>query len=235
MKRSVLIVVLLFVAAVAAIGYFMSSERVSLAPDQIPSSRLGGGDATTTDQQPIQASSPLDARFPLPTATSTALAANWKTYADQELGFSLRYPSDAIMSGNGLGAVTFILPKNAYFHWPLLDDAKISVTVATSCPPVEASSASTSSGFVLSGRDFRRQIGTGAAAGNLYTEVAYDTTQGGICYRIDFFDHGANGAGLYVDDAALIKRYDQAHAADFARAIAVFNAMAASFSLSAQK
>lgn len=231
-RRATLIMVVLAIAILATIGYFMSSERVSLAPDQIPSSQVE--QATTTDQAAAVPPSPDDA-LPLPSATSSDMAVGWSQYANRELGYSISYPSDAILSGDGTDAETFILPKSSYFHWPLLDDAKVTMTVATSCPAVSGHGAlgasSTPKSFSLNGISFVRTVGHDVAAGNVYLEIAYDATSGGSCYHLSFFDHGANGAGLYVDDASLIDRYDRIHEADLAHAIDAFNAMAATLRL----
>lgn len=140
------------------------------------------------------------------------------------------------MSSTDAGILTLTFPKNLYFRWPLLDDATLKVTAIPTCPGITASGLGggvAPISFSLNGYVWKRTNGLGAAAGNLYLEIAYDTlatsTSGQTCYHIGFLDHGANGAGLYVDDASLIRRYDAAHEADLAAVIDDLNAIVASF------
>ena len=166
--------------------------------------------------------------IPFP-ASSTVSTASWIIYVDNADGYSYEHPSNMTQGSQG-GSVAFTFPKNSYFHWPLLDDAKMSVLVGPSCPSViEGAFGQGPVKFTLNGRDFTRVIGTDVGAGQLYTEIAYDTKAGGQCYHIDFLDHATNGAGFYVDDASLIAKYDAQHAVDLAAAISVFNGVVNSF------
>jgi len=157
--------------------------------------------------------------------------ASWVTYTDAAGGYSLSRPAG--MTQNVIdGNQTFLFPKNSYFHWPLLDDARITVTVGPSCPAITAGDTGNGpASFSLNGYAFTRTVGTDVGAGQRYLEVAYDTKANGVCYHVDFLDHGTNGAGFYVDDAALIKRYDAQHAVDQTAVLSALNGIVGSFRL----
>src|ERR1019366_5399835 len=59
--------------------------------------------------------------------SSTIDTASWVPYTNNELGFSLQYPKDLIINTGTPGTLILAVPKDSYFHWPLLDDAKISI------------------------------------------------------------------------------------------------------------
>ena len=158
-------------------------------------------------------------------ATSTVADPSWLTYSSSALGVSVRYPKDLVINSTDT-SVWFVFPKDAYFHWPLQDDVKITVSAGVTCasstiPGVRTSAQS----FLLNRHAFTRYEGDDAGAGNKYLEVSYATIVNGSCYTIDLFDHGTNGAGFYVDDPALITQYDGQHALDMARVVSIFNAM----------
>lgn len=215
------LIVLGMAAALIYAAYSVSKKQNTIPPNTFP-------DQTATSTDDGAASSTPGWTF----ATSSLNASGWKTYASPA-GFSVKYPSNLVI-GSGSSSVTFVLPKSAYFHWPLQDDAKITVTASSSCPEFIGGSEnlSATTTFALNGRTFVRSENRGAAAGNLYTEIAYDTFGSGMCYRLSFFDHGANGAGLYVSDPSLISQYDAQHDADMKAALDLFNAMAQSFGVS---
>ena len=229
-----LAIFVVIIAGLAITGYFM--DKAPVAPVQTAPEATSTVSDVIPAQLPVPNLTPTTADIPLP-ATSTLDTSSWQTYSDKSAGFSLAYPSD-LMSSSDSGSLTLIFPKNSYFHWPLLDDVKITVSAASACPKIESAGFPGSAApvdFFLNGYSFRRTIGNDVAAGNRYQEIAYDATIGSICYHIDFLDHGANGAGLYVDDASLIKKYDAAHDADLRSAISIFNAMIGSFRVLAQK
>jgi len=224
-----LIVIIVIIAAIAIAGYFMDKKTRSVAVPVVPAV------STTT----VPTTDPFMG-IPFPTVTSTADTSSWETYTDRELGYSVSYPSNIVISHDA-GALILAFPKSLYFHWPLQDDAKLTITVASTCPAIltkgglSGPNGSLPEAFSLNGLDFNRMIGTDVAAGNRYFEIAYDTVSNGFCYHMDFLDHGANGAGLYVDDSSLIKRYDDAHTIDLARTVDSLNAIVGSFRILAQK
>jgi hypothetical protein len=149
---------------------------------------------------------------------------------DNEQGYSIEYPS-AFLPSTNQGAFLLTMPRS-YFHWPLQDDVKITTTVASSCPKMMVSGGllghAVTDTFALGKLSFTRSIGTDAAAGNRYLEIAYDTKANGFCYHLSMIDHGANGASIYVDDPYLIPRYDAQHEADLLSALSVFNSIVSS-------
>lgn len=184
--------------------------------------------ATST---PGSASSTTALSYPLPSATTT-IPVFWQTYGDAELGYQIAYPPDLVATADG-DALTLAFPTANYFRWPLQDNAKITITVAATCPSIEAPAAlsQATTTFELNGYQFSRLEGHDVAAGNLYNEWAYETSGNGACYDIDLFDHGANGAGLYVDDQSLIAQYTAEHTADLDAVMNIWNTVAASFRL----
>lgn len=154
---------------------------------------------------------------------------SWKDYSNAELGLSIKFPSDLIFSLND-GLISLVFPKAKYFHWPLQDTAKITITASFSCPNLDTWGGGVKGlqppmkfNLNLNGYTFSLNIGTDVGVGQLYQGMTYDTTVNGVCYRIDFLDHGANGAGFYVDDKSLIKIYDEQHAKDLKAVISVLN------------
>ena len=182
-----------------------------------------------SDQKSTNGSIPLSS-IPFP-ASTTVGTASWTIFTDNADGYSYEHPADLtqnVLNGNA----AFSFTKSAYFHWPLLDDAKVTVVVAPACPKItDPAVGQTPVQFTLNGYQFTRTIGSDVGAGQLYTEVAYDTQANGNCYHIDFLDHATDGAGFYVDDASLIAKYDAQHVADLDSVLAVFDGIVSSFHL----
>ena len=224
---------LVIIAILATIAYqyainFTYTRHITLPPQLLASSTT---DATSS----ITALAPdafgiTDSSF-LDPASTTADMTNWHMYTDARYGFSLQYPGDMTMTASSSGEIDFIPSKDSYFHWPLLDDTKISITVASSCPalmtpgPDDAQPVSST----LNGYAVIRSEGSDVAAGNLYRELAYDLSINGSCYHVDLLDHGANGAGLYVSDQSLISQYNAQHQTDLMALLSSFTAMVNSF------
>ena len=183
----------------------------------------------------IIASSTLD--FPIPGQKIPFIdTTSWLIHADTKIGYSVEYPPNLIPGGSA-DQFTVAFPKNLYFHWPLLDDVKVTVSVSPhSCPNIATHGPTDPSPieFAMNGYKFSRNISTDVGAGQLYTEVTYDTLTNGSCYRIDLLDHGTNGAGFYVDDVSLVKKYDGQHAVDMAGVIDVLNSMVGTLRVLAQ-
>ena len=160
---------------------------------------------------------------------STADTSIWKMYNasrnSTSTKYSLIYPPDMITSMDGQSLV-LTFPKETYFHWPLLDDTKVTVTASSTCSQLAVPSNSVSvptTTMIINGHEFTRIQGDDVAAGNRYQEIAYDTIVNKICFHVSLFDHGANGAGLYVSDPALVSQYDTQHDQDLSQVLNVFN------------
>jgi hypothetical protein len=215
------IVVVAIIGGVAVVGYYLYQEKNT--PPVFPPSLF----INTATSTPSTATSTPASLY----ATSTADMSAWKTYGNAELGYSVAYPADVIVNEN-TDNVVFAFPKGTYFHWPLQDDAKVTIAVATSCPPLAVAPApftSPTTTVMLNHQVFTGHASHDAAAGNLYSEVAFDTFGNGVCYHLSLFDHGANGAGLYVGDPSLIVQYDNQHTADMAVVNNVFYGMLQQF------
>jgi len=214
-KAFVWLIVLAVLGVLLFAGYSLTKKQNTIPVGSISSEIATSTDATTT---PVF----------IPSAFDTSA---WQTYSSDELGYQIKYPANMLVNGAD-ASISLSFPKSYYFHWPLQDDAKVTVIATSSCPSMTVGNGgpeSSTSTFMLNGRAFVRSEAHDAAAGNLYNEIAYDTIANSVCYRIDFFDHGANGAGLYVSDPSLIAQYDAQHVADLKAALDIFNAMAQTF------
>ena len=234
--------VIVIIAGIAAAGYIISGQGDTLVngPDTsvpiVSTSAPSEPSDTNATSTSTTASSTLPA-IPLPGQRNPPInTSSWFINVDDKLGYSIEYPSDLITGQSG-DRFTLVFPKNTYFHWPLLDDVKVTISVASSCPktieggptdgqPVE---------FSLNGYSFVRTMGTDVGAGQRYEEIAYDLLQDGSCYRVSLLGHGANGAGFYVDDAALVKKYDAQHEADMEAVVDILNGMVGTLRILAQK
>lgn len=162
---------------------------------------------------------------------STLDTSNWSMYENTDYNYGLQYPSGVTYAEQGTSTI-FTIPASTYFHWPLLDTVKITVTVATTCPSLVVS-GDHAANFSINGYAFMRSAGNDVGAGNLYNEIAYDTTSDGMCYHLSLFDHGTNGSSFYVSDQDLITRYDAQHEVDMSGVLDIFDAMLASFKIRA--
>jgi len=163
-------------------------------------------------------------------ASSNIDVSSWSVYSSKDLGFSVQYPQNLVMDTNTPGVLTLSVSKDIYFHWPLLDDVKITITSTSSCPVISTNNPDTRSTLVpVNGYNFTRVEGSDVGAGNLYREMAFDVTSKGTCYHLDLFDHGTNGAGFYVGDQDLIAKYDAQHQTDLDAVLGVFMGVVNSF------
>ncbi|MDB5238759.1 MAG: hypothetical protein JWO00_94 [Candidatus Parcubacteria bacterium] len=227
-------VIIILLAFISAGGYLLHSVHnrgpLILPPGTVASSsNTSYGNPLSTSTTGVLAATQI---FPLPTATSSPVdISSWTMHVNNDLGYSIEYPPSFAASQND-GVLTLIVPKESYFHWPLLDDVKITVSASASCPAMTVTGGVTgrpaSDSYVLNSRTFTRLIGTDGAAGNRYLEIADATKANGTCYRVDFLNHGTNGAGFYVDDPALVAKYDAQHDTDLWAAITLMNAMVSS-------
>ncbi len=175
----------------------------------------------------------------LPTATTTT-PSDWKTYTNNSLGYSISYPGNLVLydrsklvTSTSSGNINLTFPKDIFFHWPLQDDAVITLTVGVTCTDmvVPSQPQTSTTTFSINGYSFTARVGDDAGAGNRYREIAYDTEGNGLCYHISLYDHGVNGAGFYVDGQALIQKYDSQHDVDMKAVIDIFNSIVNSFRL----
>lgn len=223
LKTILILIILALIAVAVYFGYTLSKKENTIPPNTFPVDQSA---STTPDM--TASSTPTAWTF----ATSSIDTSSWKTYTNTQLGYSVKYPTTMILNSEG-NAEVFAFPKQA-FRWPLQDEAKVTIVASSTCPDLAAGAGypnSATSTFSLNGQTFMRTENHDAAAGNLYNEIAYDTIMNNTCYRVDFFDHGANGAGLYVSDPSLIDQYNSQHDADMKAVLDIFNAMAESFHL----
>ncbi len=231
-------VLLILGGIVAGSGYLLKQHRAGaiIPPDSSISTGTNPAASSTNDMTGSQNAAATSTSLVIPSAASSTIdTTSWPLYVDSQNRFSIEYPSNFIQNvgaQNDPTAPYFVPPTNVYFHWPLQDDVKITATVTASCPPLASGHPTgkpVATQVTANNISFKQFIDTDVAAGNRYLEVVYDTLKNGQCYRIDLLDHGANGAGLYVDDPSLIKNYDAQHDADLAAVLKLYVAMVSSF------
>ena len=110
------------------------------------------------------------------------------------------------------------------------------MTASSTCPAVAPGPIDQGpEALNVNGMNFVENQVSDVAAGNRYLTITYDTTANGSCYRITLFDHGANGAGLYLSDAAAIQAADATHDVELAKVEAIVFQMVGTFSLAASQ
>lgn len=160
-------------------------------------------------------------------ATSSVDTSSWKKYKNDELGYSIRYPEDMIINYDEL-KLLIAFPQKNYFHWPLLDDVKLTLLATSSCQTINASSSQ----VTINDRTYDIESdNTDAAMGSRWRETIYKINNDSICYKIYVSSRGTNGAGFYVDDQSLIKKYDNQHEIDAVNVDAIIRGILGSFEL----
>ena len=143
-------------------------------------------------------------------ATSSVDTSKWKTYKNDELGYSIKYPEDLIVNYDE-SKLILVFPAKNYFHWPLLDEVRLSLIATSSCATKNASTTE----FSINDRLYSVDSDTtDVAMGSKWHETVYSIHRDGTCYKITASSRGTNGAGFYVDDQILIKKYDNQHDID---------------------
>ncbi len=143
-------------------------------------------------------------------ATSSVDTSKWKTYKNDELGYSISYPEDLIVNYDE-SKLILVFPAKNYFHWPLLDEVKLSLIATSSCITGNASTTELS----INDRTYTVESDlVDVAMGSRWHESVYSIDREGTCYKITTSIRGTNGAGFYVDDQILIKKYDNQHDID---------------------
>ena len=139
---------------------------------------------------------------------TTSDTSKWKVLENSELGYSIRYPDDLIINKDELSLI-LAFPKKVYFHWPLLDDIKVTIVATSSCETKGLATITINDKNI-----FIDKVINDAAAGTIYKENSYLIPGNDSCYKIIINSKGSNGSSLYVDDPALIKKYDHQHDID---------------------
>lgn len=199
-------VILFGVGFVGYKSYRYITDKNSLTFDLIPSP-----DAAATSTDSLASSTATG----VITATSSADTSSWKTYSNDELGYEFKYPRELVLNDGGMSLI-LAFPKKAYFHWPLEDDAKLTIVASSSCSSsmLIARDRIATSTLIVDGKKYVTAATTDMGAGNRYSETYYEIKGNGVCYSLVYYNHGTNGAGFYVNDPVLIKKYDGQHADD---------------------
>jgi hypothetical protein len=218
MKSKTSVIILVIVIIIAA---------VFLVFDQIhaPTSSISTTSSSTTSTSS--------------TSISSIDTSAWKTYSNQQPPFSIKYPANLAFSTSTIPTIDgpYLLalqfPKDIYFSTVLKDEADVIVTASSTCPAVEHGPINHGpETLVLGGKTFIENQISDVAAGNRYLTITYDTIANNLCYRMTFFNHGANGAGLYLSGTDTINAADATHDAELSSIKAIVTAMVGTFSLS---
>jgi hypothetical protein len=223
MKSKTSLIILVVIIIIAA---------VFLVFDQIhaPTSSTSITSSTTSNQSQSSTS----------TATSSIDTSSWKSFSNGQPAFSIKYPADLAFSTSTIPTIDgpYLLalqfPKDIYFSTVLKDEADVIVTASSTCSAVEQGPINHGpETLVLGGKTFIENQISDVAAGNRYLTITYDTIANNLCYRITFFNHGANGAGLYLAGTDAINAADTTHDAELSNIEAIVTAMVGTFSLTA--
>ena len=172
------------------------------------------------------------------TSTTSVDTSTWKSYSNTQPPFRIKYPADLAFSTSTIPTIDgpYLLalqfPKDIYFSTVLKDEADVIVTASSTCPAVEQGPIDQGPTTLnINGITFIENTINDVAAGNRYLTITYDTLANNLCYRITFFNHGANGAALYLGDEAEAKIADATHTAELSSITAIVTAMVGTFSL----
>ena len=210
----VIIIALSIIGIVSYASYSYLKEKQSLKFSPIIPS-------DSTIEQNNQASS-----TPSNVLNSTADVSKWKTYNNQELGYSIKYPEDLIVNYDAL-ILILSFPKDKYFNWPLLDNVKLTLVASSTCSLDIASSSE----ITINNVKYKVLKSTDAAMGSVYKKDIYEIYGNNVCYVATLDSRGTNGAGFYVDDPFLIKKYDNQHKLDLDRVIDIIYGILGSFEI----
>jgi len=137
-------------------------------------------------------------------ATATAAAgcppngasADWKVYCDEEYGFYIQYPADAVLSEPEADHTRFEL---AVVPGTNLGEKYLEVSTQHSSEPCTSPLAEGYAPGSLPGEEvefngipFTKQSGADAGAGNYYEWTAYTTGKEGVCVSFGFVLHSTN-------------------------------------------
>ncbi len=190
------------------------------------------GGTLIVENKGIQATTSNPLSLAAEIAKKQVSTSTWETFSSFELGYSIARPADVpIVDTGDPTSLTFDFPKT-YFSTVMKDDVTVAIYAAPTCEPVAVSNGPAgeiAENVMVHGINFVRNTQDDAAAGNRYHTVTYDSTRNKVCYRITFFVHGANGAGLYISDPDQIKLVEATHDAELTYVTKIFDAMLASF------
>ena len=221
---------LVIVIIIAAVFLVLDQAHAPMNSSSTATSTVQGQTAGSTDG----ASSTLTA--------ATIDTSSWEEYSNAQPAFRIEYPADLVLSTSTIPTIDgpYLLelqfPKDIYFSTVLKDEAYVIVTASSTCPVVSNSPIDRGPQTInVNGMSFTENEAGDVGAGNIYHTITYDTVAKGLCYRITLFDHGANGAGLYLSDPVAIQAADVTHDAELSKIEAVVLAMIDNFSTAASK
>ncbi len=134
---------------------------------------------------------------------------SWKTYKDNQSGFSINYPADFTLRDDSNGNLVLEVPVKNYFKTVLTSEANLTISnPAKTCPASMGERLGATTTVSFNGGTFNKVSWSGVGAGNIYEGADYTLILNANCYSIHMFLHSANGAGLYTSDPAEIVKMD---------------------------
>ncbi|HZS42688.1 MAG TPA: hypothetical protein VFA52_00495 [Candidatus Paceibacterota bacterium] len=182
----------------------------------------------------------LQSKTPSLTASSTSSTtsnqiqiAGWKTYQDNQAGFSIQYPPDFSLTEEPGQSVSLVAPIKNYFHTVLANEASLTIFDASStCPKLEEETYSSPTKSTVSSPagTFSRSSWAGVGAGQLYDSVHYTLIKNNTCYSMLLLIHSTNGAGFYYSDPDQIAEVDAQEAKDKSAFMQIMDRVVSTFS-----
>ena len=224
MRSKILLVILIVVVLVAAVFLALDRAHAPTVPATVSTASSTTGLISSTS------------------TISSIDTSSWTSYVNAKPPFVIKYPADLVSSTSTVPTIegTYLLelqfPASVYFSTVLKDQAYVIVTASSTCPAVAPGPIDHGPQTLeMNSMSFTENEASDVGAGNIYHTITYDTLANGLCYRVTFFDHGANGAGLYLSDPTEIQAADTTHAAELSRVEAIVQAMVGTLSLYASK
>ncbi len=187
--------------------------------------------STFTLSKKIQAGGLLSSReyqnVPTPISTN-----GWKTYQDNQYGFSLQYPNDFSLKEEPGQSVTLVVPVENYFKTKLTGEATLTIyNVGKSCPAISGENQHPTSKSNLSSAagNFTRVAWSDVGAGQLYESAHYSLIKNSLCYSALLLIHSSNGAGVYYSDPEKIAEVEKQQADDKVAFIQVIDRIISTF------
>lgn len=158
---------------------------------------------------------------PTPNLTSTDTRAGWQVYRNQEVGFEFQYPKEALKR-SGENPSRIDLP---FEQGTLLSEKYAEIFAVPSggkeCLHRSVESVIGESEHRVEDVVFKKQVGNGAAAGNIYERESYSARIDDFCVTLEFVLRSAN-PGVYISPPPDFNRQEES--AIFGEILSTFRA-----------
>jgi len=134
------------------------------------------------------------------TVTSSGIA-GWQTYRNEDVGFVFQYPPEVEFAQGDSRRIDFPFIPGTLLQEKYLQIFLSSLRDEAECVHGEIESVVEESEIAIGGIQFKKQLGMGAAAGNIYERESYATQIDRSCIALEFVLHSAN-PGVYTTPPA---------------------------------